>query len=510
MSSPHSDPMPAPAPPSSDAKPTPAQPRAQEGVLNTGKKKTSSINRDKTRPTMKADNQGQESLDGDNPSFAGRETYQKLLDQILTTIAQDDVIANSGLELYHRVNECARDYMEAKQIAERREHEIAAISTKIEAMQATMDNATKHLHKAQAIAAEAIDSSIAEQFRLREQDNLTNILIGMTNAIAKDTCHSWPREKVNKHLEVCFLPLVQATSTQVIQHNPPSTDPRNGEAHGITALTYRPQNRIGAPADQLYVLPQDLQSVYHKNKHYCQSSMVSSGIVHVAKHFVFHADYDDAFEPMLFHLANQTDYKGFVERCREEDHESARQHQVDYTTRPSFPPKSSTAAAPLGDQGLTDKVKGNQAGGSAPDGGLDGAAGAAQAQSHGSKQAPLQNSTTLPPRSSSLPSSARKTPANVHGRIGHRRLDVLGDVVFHDPHTDTTHVYKHFDFKPNADMNELAGKICFQLESPTGLTSDKMNVAVLESIAGLEAIFKDGTGEAHSNLRKDAASVSLS
>ncbi|KAH8780884.1 hypothetical protein F5883DRAFT_166593 [Diaporthe sp. PMI_573] len=404
---------------------------------------------------MKADNQGQESPKGDNPSFAGRETYQKLLDQILTTIAQDDVIANSGLELYHRVNECARDYMEAKQIAERREHEIAAISAKIEAMQATMNNATKHLHKAQAIAAEAIDSSIAEQFRLREQDNLTNILIGMTNAIAKDTCHSWPREKVNKYLE-------------------------------------------------------DLQSVYHKNKHRCQSSMVSSGIVHVAKHFVFHADYDDAFEPMLFHLANQTDYKGFVERCREEDHESAKQHQVDYTTRPSFPPKSSTAAAPLGDQGLTDKVKGSQAGGGAPDGGLDGAAGAAQAQSHGSKQAPLQNSTTLPPRSSSLPSSARKTPANVHGQIGHRRLDVLGDVVFHDPHTDTTHVYKHFDFKPNADMNELAGKICFQLESPTGQTSDKMNVAVLESIAGLEAIFKDGTGEAHSNLRKDAASVSLS
>lgn len=222
MSSSHSDPTPAPNSPFSENKPTPAHPRAHEGGLNSQKKKTSSINKNKKQPKMKTDKEGQALLKGNSPSAAGCEADQKLFNQILTTIAQDDVIADSGLELYRSVNKCARDYMEAKQIVERRENEIAAISNKIEAMQAIMDNASKYLHKAQAIAADAIDSSIAEQFRLREQDNLTNILIGMTNAIAKGNSHIWPTEKVNKYLEVCFLRLARVTSPQVVQFNPPS------------------------------------------------------------------------------------------------------------------------------------------------------------------------------------------------------------------------------------------------------------------------------------------------
>lgn len=148
-------------------------------------------------------------------SGADREADQRLFDQVLTSISQNEVIANSGLELYRRVNDCARDYIEAKQIVERREHEIAAISTKIEAMQATADEASEHLHKAQVLAAEVIDSSVAEQFRLKERDNLINILIGMTNAIAKGDCHDWPRDKVNKYLEVRFLCPVHVTASRL-------------------------------------------------------------------------------------------------------------------------------------------------------------------------------------------------------------------------------------------------------------------------------------------------------
>lgn len=148
-------------------------------------------------------------------SVADREADQRLFDQVLTSISQNEVIANSGLELYRRVNDCARDYIEAKQIVERREHEIAAISAKIEAMQATADEASEHLHKAQVLAAEVIDSSVAEQFRLKERDNLINILIGMTNAIAKGDCHDWPRDKVNKYLEVRFLYPVHVTASRL-------------------------------------------------------------------------------------------------------------------------------------------------------------------------------------------------------------------------------------------------------------------------------------------------------
>lgn len=203
------------------------------------KKKTPSINKNEKHPKMKKDREGQVLPKGASPSADVYETDQKLFNQILTTIAQDDIIADSGFELYRSVNKCARDYMEAKQIVERRENEIAAISTKIEAMQAIMDNASKHLHKAQAIAADAIDSSIAEQFRLREQDNLTNILIGMTNVIAKSNCHIWPRNKVNKYLEVCFLRLARVASPQDVQCDPPSSDPTSEEALGVTGLTHR-------------------------------------------------------------------------------------------------------------------------------------------------------------------------------------------------------------------------------------------------------------------------------
>lgn len=187
---------------------------------------TSSTDKRTKQPKMEGHAVCQPSLKGNDPSapsvsVAGREADQRLFDQVLTSIAQNDVIANSGLDLHRRINDCARDYMEAKQIVERREHEIAAISTKIESMQATIDDASKHLRKAQDIAAEAIDSSVSEQFRLMEQDNLTNILIGMTNAIAKGDCHTWPRDKVNKCLEVSVLCPVCMAPSPYNQGEPP-------------------------------------------------------------------------------------------------------------------------------------------------------------------------------------------------------------------------------------------------------------------------------------------------
>lgn len=232
--------------------------------------------------------------------------------------------------------------------------------------------------------------------------------------------------------------------------------------------------------------------------------------MHVAKHFFFHADYDDAFEPMLFHLANQTDYKGFVERCRKADHELTKQHHLEYNPRPNSAPKATTVTVPLRSDGLTDKTDGSQSGGGAPSKGSDGAAEVAQAKTHGSKQDPLQNLAKLPPRLSSSLSAARKTPAKTHRQLDQQSPDDAGDAVFSNSHGDTSHVYQYFDFKPDTDMNELADKIFSQLESQPGMTSDLMDAAVLESITGLETILKDGTAGAPSNVRTDVASVSQS
>ncbi|KAK7696822.1 hypothetical protein SLS64_014181 [Diaporthe eres] len=391
-------------------------------------------------------------MKGDPPPVAGREADQRLFDQVLTSISQNDVIANSGLELYRRVNDCARDYMEAKQIVERREHEIAAISSKIEAMQATAEEASKHLRKAQELAAEVIDNSVSEQFRLRERDNLINILIGMTNAIAKGDCHDWSREKVDKYLE-------------------------------------------------------DLQAVYQKNKYYCQSSMVDSGIVHVAKHFAFHADFDDAFEPMLFHLANQADYKGFVERARREDREFAKQHHVDYSARPSAAPKTKTSAANL-NEGPAGKAQGSDYGDdTAPHEAPGGAGGAAQANLDGRNQDPLQKLTPLPPRSSSLPASARKTHANIPGQPDTQQAPADAAL----PGSCRNAVYKcnHLDLETSDDLAKLAEEFYSKRGPQRRTTSGAMSTAVLESIAGVEAIFKNRMDRDSPELKKEVASVSL-
>lgn len=267
---------------------------------------------------------------------------------------------------------------------------------------------------------------------------------------------------------------------------------------------------MNTPADRVFSY-KDLQSVYHKNRYYCQSPIVSSGIVYVAKHFVFHANYDDAFEPMLFHLANQTDYKGFVERSGREDHDFAKQHHFDCSSRPGAAPKTRTSTTKINDAGPMEKTEGtyyddDAAAAAPPHEGSDGPAGVAHAERDGSKQEPLQKLTPLPPRSSSLPSSARKMPVSNSGRADPRQAP--GNIVRSGPCGNAACICRHFDFKNDTDMNMLADEICSKLEPQPAMTSRMMSAAVIESIAGVEAIFKDGAAGNSADVKRDVTSVS--
>lgn len=236
--------------------------------------------------------------------------------------------------------------------------------------------------------------------------------------------------------------------------------------------------------------------------------MVDSGIVHVAKHFVFHADFDDAFEPMLFHLANQADYKGFVERARREDREFAKQHHADYSARPGAAPKTKTSAATLNDDGPTGKPPGSYYGDdTAPHEAPGGAGGASQANLDGRSQDPLQKLTPLPPRSSSLPASARKTHANIPGQPDAQQAPADAPL----PGSCGNAVYKcsHLDLETSDDLAKLAEEFYSKRGPQRGTTSGVMSTAVLESIAGVEAIFKNRMDRDSPELKKEVASVSL-
>lgn len=234
--------------------------------------------------------------------------------------------------------------------------------------------------------------------------------------------------------------------------------------------------------------------------------MVSGGILHVAKHFIFHTDYDDAFEPMLFHLANQTDYKGFVERAGKQDHEFAKQHHVDYSSRTGAAAKAKTGLTTLDDQGPTDRAEGSHYD-TAPQEELDCAEGTSQGKVDGSKLEPSQKLTALPPRSSSLPASASKSPANIHVRPGPQQES--RGTMFPIPCGSATCAHRHIHLDANTGLDELADEIFSKLERRPKVTSKAMSAAVLESIAGVEVILGDEKAAGFPKLKRDVASVSL-
>ncbi|KAL1861406.1 hypothetical protein Daus18300_008937 [Diaporthe australafricana] len=459
MPSPHRDPSTTLSFHSSDTTTNQVQSKGQEHTP-TISTQTFSTNKQNKKPEMTGKTRGKTrgktaALKERSHSIAGHEADQRLFDAAQAVIAQDRVIADSGLEVSRRMNECARDTMEANQIIERKEHEIAAIATKIERLTATFDDAHHHLLKAQEIAAEAIDSSVSEQFRYKEETNLINTLIGMTNEIAKKSSFDWPREKINKCLE-------------------------------------------------------DLESVYYKNQQHCQSPMVSSGIVHVAKHFVFHADYDDKFQPMLFHLANQHDYyKAFMERSRSEDQQFAKQHHVDYSLRPSAVVKlkintgmsSMDGEASEGNAMSEDSVAAPQLGE------YNVAKEIPWADSSKSKQEPSQNppATGLPPRSSSLPSSLNIMPPYAPEQPVYKQRP--GNATLPDSCNDPGCPCKHYTSRTDFGSKKWEDELVSKLEPRPGMTSNAMATAVLQSLAGVEAIFREGMVGYSEEVKNQVASA---
>lgn len=61
-------------------------------------------------------------------------------------------------------------------------------------------------------------------------------------------------------------------------------------------------------------------------------------------HLFYHAKYSDVFTPMLFHLANGHDYRCYLDKCCEEDHQMASRQEGTYCFRKPATPKGKAAA----------------------------------------------------------------------------------------------------------------------------------------------------------------------
>ncbi|KUI65566.1 hypothetical protein VM1G_01235 [Cytospora mali] len=208
-------------------------------------------------------------------SVERREADQKLFDMVETTISQNEAISNHGLQLSLRLNEVARDIIETNRFIERKDEEIADITKKLKIMEDNFNEAVKLLDYAKQIATQAVHSGCLAQCKCNMEAQLIENIASMTHVVETEKVDTWSVEKTNGYLS-------------------------------------------------------DLRSTYFANEDTIASCSVARGILFLAKHFLFHGKYDDEYAPMLFHLVNGHDYKDFVHRSREVDHQAASGFQVKY------------------------------------------------------------------------------------------------------------------------------------------------------------------------------------
>lgn len=132
------------------------------------------------------------------------ETQQHLLTMADILLTNSDILTDSAATLSRRLNDVARDIIDAGITIKGRETEIGALSDQLRAMELSFDVAHEKLQKAQLITANAIDSGALLTHHLREIENLMQALHGVGVMMGGQDIGAWDLEKIDAVLEVCI------------------------------------------------------------------------------------------------------------------------------------------------------------------------------------------------------------------------------------------------------------------------------------------------------------------
>lgn len=194
---PHFDPQPTQSVRSSQvtAQPQAAQDQAKpasDTELSKSKKKTT-VKKKKDKSAMR------------RAFMERRKAEKQLLEMAEAITSQNDIIADSGQVLNRRLNNVARDILDAEDCIKRKDKEINEITEKLKTMEAAYSEAKKHLDKAQRLALDAIDNGAGAQYmRDMEISYLQNLKV-MVGDMEKENVGNWSKEKTNHFLKVCFF-----------------------------------------------------------------------------------------------------------------------------------------------------------------------------------------------------------------------------------------------------------------------------------------------------------------
>lgn len=132
-------------------------------------------------------------------------TEQELFDLAATMAAQSDTLSDSGRDLSNRLNEMARDVLEANKIVERKGTEISELNEQLRVMQLSFDKAHFQLQQAQDLADQVVDKKIYEHDATDKRGLMEGDIRAFRSWVTKEDVKAWPADRIEKFLCVCFL-----------------------------------------------------------------------------------------------------------------------------------------------------------------------------------------------------------------------------------------------------------------------------------------------------------------
>lgn len=131
-----------------------------------------------------------------------RETEQELFTLAETLAAQGDTLSNSGHDLSKRVNDMARDVIEANQIIESKGTEISGLNEQLHLMQLKFDKAHFQLQQAQNLAKQVVDDANRDDFIKANYLIFEHNIRVMKDWVGQQDVKRWPLDKVERYLNV--------------------------------------------------------------------------------------------------------------------------------------------------------------------------------------------------------------------------------------------------------------------------------------------------------------------